>query len=624
MKKTNKPIQAASILALACIATTALAAQTCYQDDTGRIVKRRRPGYVEVPCPGEQSQPGEAPSAQPTEQPTAAPGAEDSGRAPRRRVIERAPPSYVSPIPRPGLADYVESVPVPDRWRIVDTLGYTERWWDPYNRNVLKGDRPVHDDWFFNLGVISDTVFELRDVPTPVGAVSTQGPALDVFGAQDQWAGVQSVAMEFVYYKGDTVFKPPEWEFRFTPVLNYNYVEIEELQGVNADPRAGATRSDFHVGIQAAFVDRHLRNVSDHYDFDSLRVGIQPFSSDFRGFLFQDNQLGARLFGTRDNNRWQYNLAWFRRLEKDTNSGLNDVGQALRDDDVLVANLYRQDFPVAGFTSQATLAYNRNREDGEAYYNHNDFIERPASLGREVPRRYDVAYLGYSGDGHFGRLNVTTSLYYAFGEEQPGTFVDADVDIGALFAAVELSMDYDWIRPRVSLLYGSGDDDPFDDRATGFDAIFENPQFAGADTSYWIRQAVPLIGGGRVALCGRNGVLNSLRSSKDEGQSNFTNPGILLAGLGVDMDVLPTLRISLNANTLYFDDPTVVEVARNQANIGKHIGYDLSASLVWRPLMSQNIVIRASYATLLAGEAFDALYPDEDPGYALLNAVFSY
>ena len=99
------------------------------------------------------------------------------------------------------------------------------------------------------------------------------------------------------------------------------------MQGVNVDPREGTTRDDHHVGIQAAFVDKHLRNVSDNYDFDSFRVGIQPFSSDFRGFLFQDNQLGVRLFGTRDNNRWQYNLAWFRRLEKDTNSGLNDVGQ---------------------------------------------------------------------------------------------------------------------------------------------------------------------------------------------------------------------------------------------------------------------------------------------------------
>ena len=624
MKKHKKRTQATTILTLACAAFFAASAtaETCYQDDTGRIVKRRRPGYVEVPCPSENAQPGEVPaSASPASQPTL----EETGRAPRRQVIERAPPAYISPIPRPGVADFVESVPVPDRWRVVESLGYTERWWDPYNRNALKADRPVHDDWFFNLGLISDSVYELRDVPTPVGGISTQRPGgNDIFAEADQWAAIQNIAAEFVYYKGNTVFKPPDYEFRFTPVFNYNYTELKAVQGVNADPREGVTRKDYHLGIQAAFIDKHLRNVSDNYDFDSLRVGIQPFSSDFRGFLFQDNQLGARLFGTRDNNRWQYNLAWFRRLEKDTNSGLNDLGQSLRDDDVFVANLYRQDFPVVGFTSQASVAYNRNREDSELYYNKNDFIERPASLGRETPRQYDVVYFGYNGDGHFGRLNVTTSLYYAFGEETPGVFVDADVDIGALFAALELSMDFDWIRPRVSLLYGSGDDDPFDDRATGFDAIFENPQFAGADTSYWIRQAVPLIGGGRVALAGRNGVLNSMRSSKDEGQSNFTNPGILLAGLGVDMDVLPTLRVSLNANTLYFDDPTVVEVARNQGDVGKHIGYDLSASLVWRPLMSQNIVIRASYATLLAGEGFEALYPDEDPGYLLLNAIFSY
>jgi hypothetical protein len=41
-------------------------------------------------------------------------------------------------------------------------------------------------------------------------------------------------------------------------------------------------------------------------------------------------------------------------------------------------------------------------------------------------------------------------------------------------------------------------------------------------------------------------------------------------------------------------------------------------------MMSQNIVIRASYATLIAGDGFDALFPDEDPGYFLLNAIFAY
>lgn len=638
MSKKRRPLTA-SLLTISTFVVTATAwapsassAEVCYQDDVGRIVKRRRPGYTEVPCPQEGStqQPtpaGEGVPPQPngSQQVLPLPPIEDTGRAPRRRVMERTPPASISPIPRPGLTDFVDSVPMPDRWRIVDTLGYKERWWDPYNRNVLKADKPVvGEDWFFNLGLISDTVYEMREVPTGIGAISTNDPGgIDVFGSSDQWSVAQNVSAEFVYYKGNTVFKPPDWEFRVTPVISYNYTELEEIQGVNADARKGLTRDDTFVGLQAAFVDRHIRNVSENFDFDSFRIGIQPFSSDFRGFLFQDNQLGARLFGTRDNNKWQYNLAYFRRLEKDTNSGLNDVGDSPRKDDVLVANLYRQDFPVLGFTSQATVLHNRNRED-ELRYNRNGFIERPASLGLENLREYDVTYVGYNGDGHFGRVNLTTSVYYAFGDETPSLFVNQEVDISALFAAAELSMDFDWIRPRISLLYGSGDDDPFDDEAHGFDAVFENPQFAGADTSYFIRQAVPLIGGGRVNLATRNGVLNNLRSSKEEGQSNFTNPGIIMAGLGVDMDLMPELRLSFNANTLYFEDSTVIEVARNQGPIDEHIGYDVSASLIYRPMMSQNIVIRASYATLIAGDGFDALFPDEDPGYFLLNAIFAY
>jgi hypothetical protein len=608
--------------------------QTCYMDEDGRIVTRRRPGYVEVACPGTETP--SVPADAQTPDAVVPPSPDESDAARRadialgtaREEVGRPPRSRnaASPIPRPGLNDFVQSVPLPDRWRIVESIGYTESVWDPYNRNVLKGDRPVNDDWFFNLGLISDSVVELREVPTPVGSSTTQNPdSIDVFGSADQAAFVQNLLTEFVYYKGDTVFKPPDYEFRLTAAFNYNRTELDEVLGVNANPADGRTRTDSFIGIQAAFIDKHLRNVSSRYDFDSVRVGIQPFSSDFRGFLFQDNQLGVRLFGTRKNNIFQYNLAWFRRLEKDTNSGLNDLGQSLRDDDVFIANLYWQDMPVKGFFSQATIAYNRNREgNNPSYFNKNEFIERPASFGRETPRDYDVYYLGYSGDGHFGRLNVTTSLYYAFGQVTPGTFVDNEVDIDAGFAALELSWDMDWIRPRLSLLYGSGDDDPYDDKATGFDAIFENPQFAGADTSYWIRQAVPLIAGGRVALSSRNGVLNNLRSSKEQGQSNFTNPGIYLAGLGVDMDVTPQLRWSFNLNALWFAETAVLEAARNQGTIDRQIGYDLSTAVIYRPRMSQNIVLRGSYAHLLAGDGYDALFPDEDAGYFLLNVVLAY
>ncbi|WP_088919339.1 hypothetical protein [Granulosicoccus antarcticus] len=633
-------------------------AATCYIDDRGRIVTRRRPGYTAIECPSSEPSPitpsttpaptndpdtlaaptSDAPPAidQSVEQPAAPsvqlyrlPGrrgalepAENPGQPKQRAQRLRNP---ASPIPRPSLSDYGASVPTPDRWRIVDDLGYTESLLDPYNRNPLKGDKPIGDEWFYNVAVIADTILELRDIPTPVGSSSTQNTGeIDVFGDQEQTLAVQNVAVELVYYKGDTVFRPPDHEFRLTAAFNYNYAVLEEIQGINADPRDGDDRTDSQVGIQAAFYDKHLRNVSDRYDFDSLRIGIQPFNNDFRGFLFQDNQFGIRLFGIRDNNKWQYNLAWFRRIEKDTNSGLNDLGRGLRDDDVFVANLYRQDMPVKGFNSQASILYNRNTEGDEFHYNENDFIERPASLGFEAPRDYDVVYLGYSGDGHFGRLNLTTSNYYAFGQESRGVFVNDEVDISAFFHASEISMDFDWFRPRISFMYASGDSDPYDDVATGFDAVFENPVFAGSDTSYWNRQAVPLIGGGRVAISGRNSLLNALRSSKEEGQSNFTNPGLILFGLGADMDLTPALRLSLSLNSLFFDKTEVLEVARNQPDIDKDIGLDASVSLTYRPFTSQNIVLRGSYATLIPGAGFDDLYPDETAGYFFFNATLTY
>jgi hypothetical protein len=530
-------------------------------------------------------------------------------------------------------------LPVPDRWRLAKDLNLVkENWLDPYNRNLLKADRPFYHDWFFNLSLISDSTLEPRRLPTPVSPQTGLGRgALDNLGSQDQFLYSQNFIFSFITYKGDTVFRPPDYEFRITPVINYNYTEVDESRVLNIDPRRGATREDWHVGLQELFLDAHLRNVSDRYDFDSIRVGIQPFTTDFRGFLFLDNQLGIRLFGTRDNNLWQYNLAYFRRVEKDTNSGLNDIRQDIRDDEVFVANLYRQDFPVRGFTSQAAVVYNRNREgdtpgfsdgnpfaDDDRYYDNNGFLARPSSLGLQKPRDYDVVYLGYNGDGHIGRFNLTGSFYYAIGEETPATFVNQTSDIRAWFAAAEGSMDFDWIRVRASVLYGSGDDDPYDTTSEGFDAIFENPAFAGADTSFWIRQAVPNINGGGVALSGRNGVLNSLRSSKEQGQSNFTNPGIELYGLGADFDILPELRLSTNFNKLFFADTAVLEAARTQGDIGRDIGWDLSMALTYRLFNTQNIVARVSGAVLAPGDGFSDLFGDEVSYSVLGNIVLTY
>ena len=548
------------------------------------------------------------------------------------REVPAEQPLEVDPtaVPAPSPSLRFEMAPVPDRWRLIEAVGIRDNPFNPYQQSTIKGDRPIHGDLFFGLSAILDTAYEPRSFPVPVGLQSTgRAGDNDPFGRTPSNVVSSTLILSAALIKGDTAFKPPDFELRLTSGFNRNVAEVEEPRLLYADPARGTRRTDQFAGLQDAFLDYHLRNVSDRYDFDSIRIGIQPFTSDFRGFVFQDNQLGVRLFGTRSNNHWQYNAAWFRRLEKDTNSGLNDAWHAPRHDDVFAFNLYRQDLPILGFATQATVIHNRNREGQDGFhYDKNGFLQRPAPVGFERPRDYDVTYAGLNGDGHFGRLNLTASTYYAHGQDRVSPFTDETAGIRAWFAAAEPSIDFDWLRLRFSGAYASGDRNPYDRRETGFDAIFENPQFAGADASYWIRQAIPLIGGGGLALSGRNGMLASLRTSKEEGQSNFTNPGLILIGGGADLDLLPELRLSLNANRLWFATTKVLEALRMQEAVDRSIGWDISTALTYRPFLTQNVVLRLSGAVLLPGRGFRELFDASEDGrryYSVLtNVVLTY
>jgi hypothetical protein len=555
-------------------------------------------------------------------------------------------------------------VSLPDRWRIMASLcpkkdpatGKKDRalytlfpklefachsQLDPFHHNLLKGDRPLArgkrpgflkgDDWYLIAGAVSDTVVEPRSFPIPVGNQTTTNPnEIDTFGRSNSLVLSQTFIASVSLLKGMTAFKPPVIEYRIAIAGNINHVQVPERRVLFVEPSKGTRRTDGFIGLQEAFIDYHIgRFDTKRYDFISLRAGIQPMQSDFRGFLFNDNQLGIRLFGNRDNNRVQFNLAAFWRLEKETNSGLNDVSRAPRNDWVFMANLYRQDFPFVGLTSQVSVTYNMNRERNEIAVDTNGFPVRPALIGDLRGREYDVVYLGYAADGHIGRLNLTAQAYAALGEDRNNFLTSRAAEIKAFMAAAEVSYDFDWTRVRLSGLWASGDSDPYDKTEGGFDAIFENPQFAGADTSYWIRQTIPFAGGGRnISVNGRNGILNSLRSSKEQGQSNFTNPGTMLVGLGTDFDLTPTLRVSTNVNHLWFENTKILQVLRNEGSIPRDIGWDASVSAIWRPNASQNLVFRLSGAVLDPGAGFDDLFAQQGKAsrfYSVLaNATLAF
>ena len=104
---------------------------------------------------------------------------------------------------------------------------------------------------------------------------------------------------------------------------------------------------------------------------------------------------------------------------------------------------------------------------------------------------------------------------------------------------VELSMDVDWWRPRASFLWASGDDDPFDGSAKGFDSILDAPNVAGGAAGFWNREAIRLLGANLVQ---RFSLYPNLRTAKGEGEANFVNPGLLLWSLGADADLTQEVR----------------------------------------------------------------------------------
>lgn len=523
-----------------------------------------------------------------------------------------------------------------DRWRIAPpayeldepsrgrALGHRGATLDPYNKNLLKGDYPIFRDYFLNFTGVSDTLVEARRVPTPSGVASARPSSFPFFGKGEQKVFNQNVELSFDLFQGDTAFKPVQQRLKMTLIGNLNQVRVEETGVVKPDVRRGTKRTDTAFSLQELFYERKLRDLTPNYDIVSVRVGSQPFVSDFRGFIFSDTNLGVRLFGNYASNRFQYNLAFFDRLEKDTNSGLNTLER--RGQKVAIANVYWQDFLVHGYTQQFSVHH--LHDDASFKYDRNGILVRPAPAGVFRPHSIDTTYIGQSGLGHVGRLNVDHALYFVWGRDSINPIAGPDpklrdrdsVRVGAASAALEFSYDHDWYRPRFALFYASGDHNPRDRTARGFDAIFDAPAFAGGGFSFFNRLGIRLPGTG-VALVERGSLLPSLRSSKDEGQPNYVNPGLQLASVGVDVDVTPRLKAIATANYIRLDTTKPVEELLFQGDIRRTLGEDLSLGLRYRPFLNQNFVIVGGAGAFLPGTGFRDIYESGKTLYHVFTNV---
>ncbi len=519
----------------------------------------------------------------------------------------------------------IRSREVLDRWRLefpeYDRYGdhgatgrdipfrRNNKWYNPYDRNVLKGDYPViGNDIFMVLGAVSTTGVEIRRTPSGNNVSSNLPNSNNFFGRPESLSVNETLQVSFELFKGDTVFKPRSWAIKFSPTFSIpNYLNARENGIVNIDVRRGTNRTDYQASLEEAFGEVKLFDTNKNYDFVSVRAGIQSFNADFRGFLFSDNNLGARVFGGFGNNKYQFNVAYFRQIEKDTNSGLNSM-RTIRPQNVYIANLFKQDFLAHGYTIEFVGAYNDDRAD--THYDDNGFLVRPALIGSFQRHNVRAGYIGVNGDGHIGIVNLSNSFYYAFGHDDLNPIAGKRTKIRAEMAAVEASIDRNWLRFRTSAFFASGDKDPTDDKATGFDAILDDPNFVGGQFSYWNRQGIRLLST-NVGLVQPNSLLPTLRSSKLEGQANFVNPGILILNAGADAEITQTVKAVFNANYLRFHQTEVLRYVLFEPTVRKSIGTDLSLGVIYRPLLINNLTFTFGGSLFLAGPGFRDVYTDK-------------
>jgi Carboxypeptidase regulatory-like domain len=441
---------------------------------------------------------------------------------------------------------------------------------DPYNQNTLKADRPLGGDTFFNLNLQLNSTINPSDVAEGNPNGGTKKLVFNenhVFGA--------------AIFGGDTVFEPRRWALQETTVFNLNRADDGSLSfgGLKAN-----AAEKTNLGVEELFGEARLAVLSPNFDFMSVRGGMQNFNVDFRGYLFDDNQLGVRLFGNAKNNTDQYNVAVFSMRTRDAVSQLHDITTGTGET-VIMANYFIQDFVAQGYTFMVNVLQNRDT--------------RPNVAGD-----LSATYVGFHGDGHWGGLSVSHAFYQVFGHDDDNTLAVAlkrpsHLSINARMAAIEASHDSDAVRLRGSFFYASGDSGTNPGTAGGFDSVQDNPELAGGQFSFWTQEAikVPGLPGGGL-LQQRFSLLPDLRDKFSQ-RSNFLNPGLILVNGGVDFRLMPQLKVVTNLSYLRFANVSTLQALTSAAKFpNATIGLDANVGLKWRPFLNENLFFVEGFGLL--------------------------
>jgi len=512
--------------------------------------------------------------------PAAAPAVEAAAAA-----VEVAPPPPAkseAELEREAAAEALRGDPTPDelqpvetRWKVYRTLeleGHPELTYgylNPYQQNILKADYPIRGDWFLELNALQTFVFKSRRNLDFSNVFADQIALGNLrFFRHNAFYG-ENIVVGGEIRLNDDAFVPSPFRFRVNAVADFK----SNINALNAG-------NDGNAHLFDAFADIRLHDFGrSNFDLLFLRAGFQGFRSDFHGLAFNDIGLGGRLFGEARKNRLRYDLAYFKLFQKDGVSGFLEFTRP-SNHQVGIARLTYEDFLFAGWNSEWTFHYNRDRR-------------KFGTLGRGA---LDTFYFGATFNGRLGRFLFNPAFVGVLGSADvlEGGSVLADHDVRAWMGLFDLRYPLDFWTFRAGYLYASGDSNPADRRDTGFDAISDGVVLFGGPLSYWVGENIKFGGGDFVR---GNSLFPSFRGVNDP--ANHINPGLQTFNLGADINFSPTVQTALNMNYLRFNETGAYT---NRIVIVDHdAGVEWNIFVRWKPLLrrfNENLVVDYGFAVL--------------------------
>ncbi|KPJ73867.1 MAG: hypothetical protein AMS14_06235 [Planctomycetes bacterium DG_20] len=303
------------------------------------------------------------------------------------------------------------------------------------------------------------------------------------------------------------------------------------------------------------------------------RLGIQRFRSDHAGLIYNDSDRGAVYHGTLG--EVGFNLAYFAKSFDDAVSQLNTENG--RPWHVMIANL---EVPVG--TVQVIPSFH-------------------FSIDRTGPTETNVGYVGASAAGQVSVFQVLTAYYWAFGEQTGGMVNPADqtVDAHLLLINVALPLMEGKVIPSTGFIFASGDDDPLDRRARGFDAIYDYIEAWGFN-DYFIRPRKNL---GPATLCRAHSGLFTMRDFDEP--ANFINPGIAAFNLGLTTKWTDEFTTDLNAGPVYLPQTDTPELVLGRG-VGHELAYRMNANATWQ--LNETATLKGGVAACVPENGAQAIF----------------